>query len=365
MMAQASVRDRWTPMAMDRHDLTPRQLAELLARPLAAEELATGGPAGTLLVVEGTAEPNRGQLSGTSPDGCPPPRSFGGLPAVVVRVSAAAAPADDPLAPLVDVVVSPDGPELAAIGDTVRAAPLAATALALLLRGAADRTAEAGLVAESSVYSTLQGGPEFAAWRAAHPPTPRSPSIAPTVLADRRDTVLDVALNRPDVRNAVSARLRDELCEALAVALEDPDVEEVHLRGNGRAFCAGGDLDEFGTLPDPATAHLVRLARSPARLLACLAPRVTAHLHGACIGSGIELPAFAGRVVAEADTVIGLPEVGLGLVPGAGGTVSLPARIGRHRTAQLALTGHRIDAATARAWGLVDEIEADEIETAP
>jgi enoyl-CoA hydratase/carnithine racemase len=61
--------------------------------------------------------------------------------------------------------------------------------------------------------------------------------------------------------------------------------------------------------------------------------------------------------VARPDTVIGLPEVSLGLIPGAGGTVSLPRRIGRHRTAWLALTGRTIDAATARAWGLVDEIE--------
>jgi enoyl-CoA hydratase/carnithine racemase len=68
------------------------------------------------------------------------------------------------------------------------------------------------------------------------------------------------------------------------------------------------------------------------------------------------LPAFAARVVARPDTVIGLPELPLGLIPGAGGTVSLPRRIGRHRTVWLALTRRAIDAATARAWGLVDEV---------
>jgi enoyl-CoA hydratase/carnithine racemase len=81
------------------------------------------------------------------------------------------------------------------------------------------------------------------------------------------------------------------------------------------------------------------------------------HLHGACVGSGIELPAFAATVLAEPSTVVSLPEVSLGLIPGAGGTVSLPRRIGRHRTARLALTGDRIDAATALEWGLVDAIE--------
>ncbi len=73
------------------------------------------------------------------------------------------------------------------------------------------------------------------------------------------------------------------------------------------------------------------------------------------MGSGIELAAFTDVVVAAPDTQIALPEIGLGLVPGAGGTVSLPRRIGRLRTAWLAFTGRPIDAATAQAWGLIDE----------
>jgi enoyl-CoA hydratase/carnithine racemase len=92
------------------------------------------------------------------------------------------------------------------------------------------------------------------------------------------------------------------------------------------------------------------------RAIAGLAPRVIVHLHGACAGSGIELPAFAGRVIAAADTQISLPELALGLIPGAGGTVSITKRIGRHRTAWLGLTGAAVDAATAEAWGLVDEL---------
>jgi enoyl-CoA hydratase/carnithine racemase len=79
-----------------------------------------------------------------------------------------------------------------------------------------------------------------------------------------------------------------------------------------------------------------------------------ARVHGPCAGAGIELAAFAGTVVAEAGTTFRLPEVGMGLIPGAGGTVGIPRRIGRWRTLYLALTGHRIDVATALAWGLVD-----------
>jgi enoyl-CoA hydratase/carnithine racemase len=70
----------------------------------------------------------------------------------------------------------------------------------------------------------------------------------------------------------------------------------------------------------------------------------------------MELPAFAGRVAARRDAYFILPEVALGLVPGAGGTASVPRRIGRQRTAWLALSGERIDAPTALAWGLVDEL---------
>ena len=108
----------------------------------------------------------------------------------------------------------------------------------------------------------------------------------------------------------------------------------------------------------PATAHLIRLERSIGRAIFQLDKPTVTYLHGACTGSGIELAAFTDWVVAASDTQIALPEIGLGLVPGAGGTVSLTRRIGRLRTAWLAFSGSTIDAATARTWGLVDELEA-------
>jgi enoyl-CoA hydratase/carnithine racemase len=271
------------------------------------------------------------------------------VPCVVVGLGpSASAP------PYVDVAVT--GAELDAVLATIARAPIASTAFALLLRGSSGRgTVAEGLIAESATYSMLQAGPEFAAWREARPSRTR-PDHDPVVRTERLGAELRVVLNRPRVLNALNARMRDELVAALTVAVVDPSIATVVLEGAGPAFCAGGDLDEFGQRDDPASAHLVRLTRSPALLLSRLAPRVVARLHGACFGSGIELPAFAGRVVAAPDTRIALPELGLGLVPGAGGTVSLPARIGRHRTAWLGLSGATIDAATALAWGLVDEI---------
>jgi enoyl-CoA hydratase/carnithine racemase len=91
-------------------------------------------------------------------------------------------------------------------------------------------------------------------------------------------------------------------------------------------------------------------------LFHALADKTIAHLHGACIGAGIEMTAFAGHVTATEETTFALPEVGFGLVPGAGGTVSIPRRIGRHRAALLAISGYAIHAVRALDWGLIDDV---------
>lgn len=133
------------------------------------------------------------------------------------------------------------------------------------------------------------------------------------------------------------------------------------LRGDGPAFCSGGDLDEFGTGGDPGANH-VRLTRNTGLALAAMAERVSVHVHGPCVGAGVELPAFAHHVIEARDTTFRLPELAMGLIPGGGGTASLPRRIGRHRTAWLALTGQTIDAHTAHRWGRVDTVQpSDEV----
>jgi enoyl-CoA hydratase/carnithine racemase len=83
---------------------------------------------------------------------------------------------------------------------------------------------------------------------------------------------------------------------------------------------------------------------------------VTVFAHGACVGAGTEITAYAGTVVAAPDAFFALPEVRMGLVPGAGGSVSVPRRVGRWRAAWLMLTGDRLPAGTALRWGLVDEV---------
>jgi len=231
--------------------------------------------------------------------------------------------------------------------------PHAAVTAALLLR---DPPSDVwtGLVAESASYSMLLASPEFAAWRASTPTRPAPDPNAPRVRVEHDGPVTVVTLTRPTRHNAVDARLRDELCAALGAAAAQPG--PVVLRGDGPSFCSGGDLDTFGSFPDPAAAHLVRLGRSIAWRTHLLASRLVVGLHGACLGAGIELAAFATRVVAADDAVIGLPELALGLIPGSGGTVSIARRAGPRRVLELLLTDGTIPATTARKWGLVDEV---------
>jgi enoyl-CoA hydratase/carnithine racemase len=152
--------------------------------------------------------------------------------------------------------------------------------------------------------------------------------------------------------------MRAELLEALEVTRLDPSITEVVLTGNGPSFCSGGDLAEFGTFADPASAHLARTRHSPALVLDELTARLgrscRAKVHGQVLGSGLEMAAYCGWVQAHPDAVLGLPELSLGLIPGAGGTVSVTRRIGRWRTAYLVLSGRTIDAGTGLQWGLID-----------
>jgi hypothetical protein len=252
------------------------------------------------------------------------------------------------------VVTADPAAALSELERRVGASPRAAVSLSWHLRATAGLSVHDALTVESAVYSTLLAGPDFGHWLARR----RGGRVADgpeRVRVAREGDVLRLTLARPARRNAVDARMRDALLEALTVAAADERLS-VEIDADGPSFSAGGDLDEFGTTPDPATAHLVRVSASVGAMLHELRARVSVRVHGACVGAGIELPAFAGQVIAAPDAVFGLPEVAMGLIPGAGGTVSIPRRIGRWRTAWMAVTGRQIDARTALEWGLVDAL---------
>jgi enoyl-CoA hydratase/carnithine racemase len=293
----------------------------------------------------------------------PPERGLDPLIEAATLTLAAGTPSPAVARAIVPVGDIPGAPGLADALERLRAAvtrsPRAAIACGQLLRqtaqaGSAGPTA--GLAAEAAAYSMLLGGPEFARWLAERgAPRRREPPAEP-VLVSRDGDRLSVTLNDPARRNAFSAGLRAALFDALVVAEADETIAAVELRGAGPAFCSGGDLDEFGTAKDLVAAYLVRLSHAPWRVLDRIAAKVTVFARGACVGAGTEIAAYADRVVATPDAFFALPEVAMGLVPGAGGSVSVPRRIGRHRAAWLMLTGDRLPAPTALRWGLVDEI---------
>lgn len=258
--------------------------------------------------------------------------------------------------PCADVIVD-TREELRDIAQAIAERPIASTMYVQLLRHNEKCSIDDALQAESLTYSTLQHCNEFLAWlKTRGGPVAEASDCDPVVLVERTGPVLELILNRPEKHNAWSSSMRDALCEGLALSLEDRSIEHVRLRGNGPSFCSGGDLDEFGSARDAGVAHVSRTVRNAGRLIEALRDRVTVNVHGACIGAGIEVPSFSARVVSSPHAQFQLPEVRMGLVPGAGGTASMLRRIGRHRLAWMGLTGDRISAETALAWGLIDEI---------
>jgi enoyl-CoA hydratase len=169
------------------------------------------------------------------------------------------------------------------------------------------------------------------------------------------DAVALVTLDRPQVMNALSFALLDELGEALATLDADPACRVVVITGAGeRAFAAGVDIRELAAqTPDSL------LDRDPfavlERIPAMRVP-VIAAVRGFALGGGFELALACDLVVASDDAQLGLPELGLGVVPGAGGTQRLSHAIGRARALEVILTGRRINADEAERLGLVTAV---------
>ncbi len=266
------------------------------------------------------------------------------LPIVAVAVGAGAHPAWDLACGAPGRVI-----------DAVLASPGAAVVAAQVLRGQRRRTVADGLLVESLAYAALQGGPEYASWLAGRGHRVRRDLDEPRIRMHDHGESVEIVLDRPRLHNLIDAAMRDQLVTALQTAGADP-ARAIVVRANGPTFCGGGDPAEFGTVADTATAHLIRSSANVAPALVAVRERTTVEIEGPAVGAGIELAAFARHVRASAHATFRLPEVQMGLIPGAGGTVSIPARIGRQRTLEWLLSGSELDAPTALEWGLVDEV---------
>ncbi len=259
-------------------------------------------------------------------------------------------------AALVDAVIEAPA-NLDGVMAQIEANPRAAAVIVQLLRVLPLLGAHDGLIAESLAYAALQGSEEHRAWKEANK---AEAGAAPgKVHLLRTGEVLEIVLDRPLADNAIDRAMRDALYEAFQAAALDPSIARVVLRGSGKAFSLGADLAEFGTTNDPATAHAIRAATLPAQMAARIADKFEARIQGACVGSALELAAYAGKIIAGPHAWFQLPELAMGILPGAGGCVSLTRRIGRQRTALLILSGKRLSARRAYDWGLVDELVDD------
>ena len=177
------------------------------------------------------------------------------------------------------------------------------------------------------------------------------------IIYEKQDGIAYVTLNRPKALNAYNVKMRDELYEILGAIKDDPDVEVIILKGAGeKAFCAGADLTEFLTAPPPVLARQARFERDVwGRFLSVQQPLIVA-MHGYVLGSGIEMSLCCDIRLASDDARFGLPEPGLGIIPAAGGSQTLPRAIGQAPALEILLSGRWIDAKEALKLKLVNRI---------
>lgn len=178
-----------------------------------------------------------------------------------------------------------------------------------------------------------------------------------TLIYEKKDNVAYVTLNRPQVFNAYNTQMRDELYQVLGAIKDDTEVRVAVFKGAGeKAFCAGADLSEFLTAPSPTVARQVRWERDVWGLFLSLPQPLIAALHGYVLGSGIEIALCCDIRIASEDAQFSLPEVGLGIIPAAGATQTLPRAIGQARALEMMLTGRRVSAKEALDIRLVNRV---------
>jgi enoyl-CoA hydratase/carnithine racemase len=178
-----------------------------------------------------------------------------------------------------------------------------------------------------------------------------------TLIYEKKDGIAYVTLNRPQALNVYNIQMRDDLYEALRAIHDDSEVRVGIFKGAGeKAFCAGADLSEFLTAPSPIIARQVRFFRDVWSLFLSIPQPLIAAVHGYVLGSGIEIALCCDIRIASKDAQFGLPEVGLGIIPAAGGTQTLPRIVGQAKAIEMLLTNRWINSEEAYNIGLVNQV---------
>ena len=179
-----------------------------------------------------------------------------------------------------------------------------------------------------------------------------------TILFEKRGALADITLNRPERLNALNLQLAQDLNQAISDIEADEEVRVVILHGAGRAFCAGADIKAMGE--GESSTALGRAISAFHTRLEGLSMVTIAAVHGYATGGGCELALACDLRLAASSARFGLPEVKLGLLPGAGGTQRLTRIVGVGRAKMAMYTGDPVDAETALQWGLVNQVAPDD-----
>jgi enoyl-CoA hydratase len=178
-----------------------------------------------------------------------------------------------------------------------------------------------------------------------------------TLIYEKKNNIAYVTLNRPQVLNIYNIQMRDDLYQVLSAIKDDPELRVAIFKGAGeKAFCAGADLSEFLTAPTPVVARQVRFTRDVWGLFLSIPQPLIAAVHGYVLGSGMEIALCCDIRIASEDVRFGLPEVGLGIIPAAGATQTLPRVVGRGKALEMLLTNYWMSGEEAIRNGLVNQV---------
>ncbi|MCK4816993.1 enoyl-CoA hydratase/isomerase family protein [bacterium] len=180
-----------------------------------------------------------------------------------------------------------------------------------------------------------------------------------TIMVEKKKGIGYLTLNRPEVRNAFTQKMIDEIRDALSFIDNDEEIRVLIITGAGKVFQAGADIVELSVMKPM---DILRWNEGIVRINAALEKLrqpVIAAINGAAMGGGLELAISCTLRVIEESAKMAIPEVKLGIIPGTGGTQRLPRLIGKGRAAEILLTGEPIDAQEAYRIGLVNEVVPD------
>ncbi len=189
--------------------------------------------------------------------------------------------------------------------------------------------------------------------------------MSQNLIIEKKDKVTIVTLNRPEALNALNSSVLNDLDNYFKQVAEDRSVRVIILTGNGeKAFVAGADLKEINTLDAPAAQEFAKKGQNVFSRIESLPQVVIGAINGFALGGGLELALSCDFLIASPRAKFGLPEVGLGLLPGFGGTQRLSRLVGLNKARELIFSGQHIDAQEALSIGLINKVSDNLIDTA-